>query len=152
MRRLAISMLLLALAAHAWAWGQSKDQSKDQTADQLQSRIDAARPEDRPALGIQAAQEQLHKADALYSEGKPDEARAAVADVVTYSQKASDAAIQSRKHMKNVEIAARKMAARLRDIKRTLNFEDQPPVEQAIQSLEDVRTALLKEMFKKEKK
>jgi hypothetical protein len=152
MRRLAISILLLAFAAHAWAESQSNDQSKNETADQLQSRIDAARPEERPALCTQAAQAQLRKADTLYTEGKPDEARAAVADVVTYSQKASDAAIQSRKHMKNVEIAARKMAARLRDIKRTLNFEDQPPVEQAIQNLEDVRTALLKEMFKKEKK
>ncbi len=44
------------------------------------------------------------------------------------------------------------MAEKLRDIKRTLAFEDQPPVEQAIRRLEDVRTALLKEMFAKEKK
>ena len=152
MRRLAISMLLLAFAAHGWAWGQSKDQSKDESADELQSRIASARPEDRPALYIQAARSQLRNADTLYTAGQAEQARAAVAGVVTYSQKARDAAIQSRKHMKNVEIAARKMAERLRDIKRTLNFEDQPPVEQAIQSLEDVRTALLKEMFKKEKK
>ena len=152
MRRLAISMLLLAFAAHGWAWGQIKDQSKDESAAELQSRIESARPEDRPALCIQIAQSQLRHADTLYTEGKAEQARAAVADVVTYSQEARDAAIQSRKHMKNVEIAARKMAERLRDIKRTLNFEDQPPVEQAIVSLEEVRTALLKEMFKKEKK
>jgi nitrate reductase cytochrome c-type subunit len=172
MRRLAISMLLIAFAALGSAWCQSqnqnkgdqsqgdqgKDQSigqsknKDQIAPEVQSRIDAARPEDRAALYVQAAQSLLRLADTLYTEGKTDEARAAVGDVVIYCQKASDAAIQSKKHMKNVEIAARKMAARLRDIKRTLNFEDQPPVEQAIQSLEDVRTALLKEMFKKEKK
>ncbi len=158
MRRLAISMLLLAFAAHGWAGFQSKDQSQDQGKDQTKPestdelRIDAARPEDRPALRIQAAQAQLRLADVLYTEGKTDLARAAVAGVVTDSQKAGDAAILSRKHMKNVEIAARKMAARLRDIKRTLNFEDQPPVEQAIQSLEDIRTALLKEMFKKDKK
>jgi len=31
-------------------------------------------------------------------------------------------------------------------------FEDQPPVEQAIRRLEDIRTTLLKEMFAKEKK
>jgi hypothetical protein len=41
------------------------------------------------------------------------------------------------------------MAEKLRDIKRTLAFEDQPPVEQAIRRLEDVRTILLKEMFAK---
>jgi Flp pilus assembly protein TadB len=155
-RCLAISMLLLAFAALGWAWGQGKDQSNDQSKDQsaaeLQSRIESARPEDCPALCIQAAQSRLRHADTLYTEGKIEQARAAVGDVVTYSQKARDAAIQSRKHMKNVEIAVRKMAARLRDIKRTLNFEDQPPVEHAILSLEDVRTALLKEMFKKDKK
>jgi hypothetical protein len=160
MRRLAISMLFMAFAAHAWAWGQSTNpgndqsngQSKDQPADELQSRIASARPEDRPALCIQIAQSQLRQADTLYTAGQTEQARAAVAGVVSYSQKARDAAIQSRKHMKNVEIAARKMAARLRDIKRTLNFEDQPPVEQAVLSLEDIRTVLLKEMFKKEKK
>jgi hypothetical protein len=44
------------------------------------------------------------------------------------------------------------MADKLRDIKRTLALEDQPPVEQAIGRLEDVRTALLKEMFANDKK
>jgi hypothetical protein len=44
------------------------------------------------------------------------------------------------------------MAEKLRDIKRTLAFEDQAPVEQAVRRLEDVRTTLLKEMFAKEDK
>jgi hypothetical protein len=44
------------------------------------------------------------------------------------------------------------MAEKLRDIKRTLAFEDQAPVEQAIHRLEDIRTTLLKEMFAKEDK
>ena len=60
---------------------------------------------------------------------------------------------KTQKRLKNVEIDARKMADKLRDIKRTLAVEDQPPVEQAIRRLEEIRTALLKEMFaKKEKK
>ena len=42
------------------------------------------------------------------------------------------------------------MAEKLRDIKRTLAFEDQPPVEHAIRRLEDIRTTLLKAMFAKE--
>jgi hypothetical protein len=42
------------------------------------------------------------------------------------------------------------MADKLRDIKRTLPFEDQPPLEQSIRRLEDIRTALLKEMFAKD--
>ena len=85
-------------------------------------------------------------------DGNIDQARAAVDDIVTYSEKARDAALQTKKHLKNIEIDARKIADKLRDIKRTLAFDDQPPVEQAIRRLEDVRTTLLKEMFAKENK
>ena len=144
MRRLAFAMLLLALAS---AYG-----AKDETVDELKSRFESARPEDRPELGIRIAQHQLRDADKLYSEGNADRARADVDDIVTYSEKARDAAIQTRKRLKNVEIDVRKMAEKLRDIKRTLAFEDQAPVEQAVRRLEDVRTTLLKEMFAKENK
>ena len=44
------------------------------------------------------------------------------------------------------------MAEKLRDVKRTLAFEDQAPVEQAVHRLEDIRTSLLKAMCAKEKK
>ncbi|MGB9083213.1 MAG: hypothetical protein WCC46_01185, partial [Terriglobales bacterium] len=79
-------------------------------------------------------------------------ARAAVEDIVTYSEKARDAATQTRKRLKNVEIEARKMAEKLRDIKRNLAYEDQLPVKEAIDRLEAVRTTLLDEMFAKDNK
>jgi hypothetical protein len=107
--------------------------------------------EDRAQIGIRIAQMQLKNADHFYTEGHSDEARAAVEDVATYSEKARDASIQSKKHQKSIEIDVRKMADRLRDIKRTLAFEDQPSVENAIHRLEDVRTTLLNEMFSKKK-
>jgi hypothetical protein len=144
MRKLAIWMFLLALAAGSAA--------KDETVDELKSRLQNANPQDRPTVCVQIARLQLRNADTLYTNGKMEQARAAVDDIVTYSDQARDAATQSRKHLKNVEIAVRKMSEKLRDIKRTLAFEDQPPVEQAIQRLEEIRTSLLKEMFKKEKK
>ena len=145
MRRLAFYMLLLALAS---AYGAAKDE----TVDELKARFESARPEERPELAIRIAQHQLRNADKLYGEGNIDQGRDAVNDIVTYSEKARDAATQTKKHLKNIEIDARKMAEKLRDIKRTLAFEDQPPVEQAIRRLEDVRTTLLKEMFAKENK
>jgi hypothetical protein len=135
MRRLAFYIALVALAS---AYGMAKDES----VDELKTRFASARPEDRPELAIRIAQHQLRNADKLYIEGKVDQAREAVEDIVGY-----------RKREKNVEIDVRKMADKLRDIKRTLAFEDQPSVEQAIRQLEDIRTTLLKEMFaKKEKK
>jgi hypothetical protein len=144
MRRLAFTVLLLALAS---AYGAAKDETAE-----LKARLESARPEERPELCIRIARQQLRNADKLYSEGKFDQARDAVDDIVTYSEKARDAATQTKKHLKNVEIDVRKIAEKLRDIKRTLVFEDQPPVEQAIRRLEDIRTTLLKEMFAKEKK
>jgi hypothetical protein len=144
MRKLAIWMFLLALAAGSAA--------KDETVDELKSRLQNANPQDRPTVCVQIARLQLRNADKLYTDGKVEQARAAVDDIVTYSGQARDAATQSRKHLKNVEIAVRKISEKLRDIKRTLAFEDQPPLEQAIQRLEEIRTSLLKEMFKKEKK
>ncbi len=112
----------------------------------------SARPEERAELAIRIAQGQLRNADKLYSDGQADQARAAVDDIVAYSEKARDDAVQTKKHLKNVEIDVRKMAEKLRDIKRTLVFDDQPPVEQAVRHLEDIRTTLLKEMFAKQDK
>lgn len=147
MRRFAFTVLLLALASAGGAFA-----AKDETADELKLRFESARPEDRPELAIHIAQQQLRNADKFYSEGSVERALAAVDDIVTYSGKARDAATQTRKRLKNVEIDVRKIADKLRDIKRTLAFDDQPPVEQAIRSLEDIRTTLLKEMFAKETK
>ena len=143
MRRLAFFVILLVLACSYGA-------AKDETVDELKARFESARPEDRADLAIRIAQYQLRIADKLYSDGRVDQARAAVEDIVTYSERARDTVTQTRKRLKDVEINVRKMADKLRDIKRTLAFEDQPPVQQAIDRLEDIRTTLLKEMFAKE--
>jgi hypothetical protein len=145
MRRLVFIMLLLALAS---AYGAAADE----TVDELKARFESAHLEDRPELGIRIARHQLRNADKLYSDGKVDQASADVEDIVAYAEKARDSATQSKKHLKNVEIDVRKIAEKLRDIKRTLAFEDQPPVESAIRRLEDIRTTLLKEMFAKDNK
>ncbi len=146
MRHAAVYMLaVIVVLALACPYGAAKEE----TVDELKARFESAHPEDRAELAIRIAQYQLRIADKLYSDGKDDQARAAVDDIVTYSEKARDAVTQTKKHLKNVEIDVRKMAEKLRDIKRTLAFEDQPPVEQAIRRLEDVRTILLKEMFAK---
>jgi polyhydroxyalkanoate synthesis regulator phasin len=124
---------------------------RQETLQELIARADSARVEDQPALYVDIAERQLKSADDLYTAGKVEEARAAVQDVVTYSEKAHDAAIQSGKKLKNTEIAFRKMAAKLRDIKRSLNFDDQPPVDAAADRLENLRTELLSHMFGKGK-
>jgi soluble cytochrome b562 len=148
MRRPTISILLIIFSFVCCAIAVAKDE----TVDELKARFDKARAEDRPQLGLKIAEHQLHDADKLYNEGKIDQALAAVQDIVTYSEKARDAATQTKKHMKEVEIGARKMAEKLRDIKRNLAFEDQSPVKDAIDRLEAIRTTLLDVMFAKDDK
>jgi hypothetical protein len=149
MRRIAsaifVNVLVLTLVS---AYGTAKDE----TVDELKVRFESARAEDRPDIAIRIAHHQLRNADSLYVDGKVDQAAVAIEDIVRYSEKARDAATQTKKHLKNVEIDVRKMAEKLRDIKRTLAFEDQSPVDQAIRRLEDIRTALLKEMFARDNK
>ncbi len=146
MRPLKVSLIALVLGSTILAV------AKDETLNDLKARADRARPEDRPPLCIEIAHQQLRNADKLYNDGNVEQARAAVDDIVTYSDKAAEAATQSKKHLKAVEIAVRKMAEKLRDVRRTLNLEDQPPVDAAIKRLEDIRTRLLEAMFRKEKK
>jgi hypothetical protein len=125
--------------------------AKEQTLQELIARAKAAPLKDQPSLCIEIAERQLKSADELYNAGKVDDARAAVADVVVYSEKAHDAAIQSGKRLKGTEMASRKMSHKLRDLKRTLNFEDQAPVQAAADRLENLAQDLLNHMFGKGK-
>jgi hypothetical protein len=122
-----------------------------ETVQQLEARAEAARPEDRPGLYIEIAEHQLKAVAELFGAGKDEDAVAAVKDVVTYSERAHDAAITSRNRLKGTEIALRKMAAKLRDLKHTLSFDDQAPVQAATDRLEALRTDLLSKMFAKGK-
>jgi hypothetical protein len=122
--------------------------ARQETLQDLMARCDSAKVDDRPALCAEIAERQLKSADELYTAGKVDEAGSALKNVVTYSEKAHDAAIQSGKRIKNTEIEFRKMAAKLRDIKRTVNFDDQEPIQAAADRLEALRTDLLTHMFK----
>jgi hypothetical protein len=144
MGRLSTIFFLLAVSVAAFG-------SKEQTVQELIARADAASANDRPGLYVEIAERQLKAADGSYTEGKVEEARAAVQDVVTYSTKAHDAAVQANKKLKNTELALRKMAHRLRDLKHTLNFEDQPPVQAAADKLQTLSDDLLSQMFRKGK-
>jgi hypothetical protein len=121
----------------------------DQSVEELAKRAEAVRLEERPSLYVQIARKRLGDADKLYSSGNNEAARAAVADVADYSDKASDAATRTGKKLKDTEIAMRKMAEKLRDIKRSVTFEEQAPIQKTIDRLEKMRDELLSRMFGK---
>lgn len=122
---------------------------EDASIEQLVARAESAHQEDRPPLYAEAARRELEAADKAYTAGNIEEATAALHDVVDYSDRARDAAVQTNKKLKDTEIAMRKMAHRLRDLKPTLAMEDQTPVQAAIDHLEEIRTQLLERIFKK---
>jgi len=145
-RRLIISAVFgLAAAGLALA-------AKELTLPELKAKADAAPLEDRPQLYVEIAERQLAAAGESYRAGGAEQARAAVDDVVFYAGKARDASIQTGKKLKNTEISVRKMAAKLRDLRRTLSFDDQAPVQAAADQLESMRSELLAHMFSKGKR
>jgi len=144
MHRLPIFAICLALTAISHA-------SKEPSLEELIARANAAPPKEQAGLYIEIAERELKAADELYVAGKVEEAQKSVANVVTYSEKAHDAAIQTGKKLKSVEMSVRKMSHKLNDVKRTLNFEDQPPVAEASNQLERLADDLLTTMFGKTK-
>jgi len=124
---------------------------KNETTEQLIARVEMVRPEDRLALYVEIARRKADAADKSYDEGNAEAGKAALQDVLIYSQKATDSSIATGKKQKDTEIILRKMAMKFRDVKRTVAFEDQAPIQQAMDGLEKMRTGLLAAMFGKKK-
>jgi hypothetical protein len=141
-RKLVGTIVLFLLAAATVSPGKS-----DETIEQLIARADAARPDQQPDLYMQVAQRELKSATESYKSDKTEEFRAAVQQIVKYSDSAHSAALHSGKHLKSAEIKIREIAIRLRDIKLNIEADQQPPVQAAIDRLEGFRTELLHSMF-----
>jgi hypothetical protein len=124
----------------------------EESVEQLIVRAESAPLGDRPVLYIRIARRQAEAADKLYLAENPEAGNTALKDVVTYSGKASDTAASTGKKLKDTEIALRKMAEKFRDVKHNLPFDDQAPVQEAIDRLEKMRTDLLSAMFGKKGK
>jgi hypothetical protein len=120
----------------------------DDELSRLIDRAQSAPVEQQARLYAEIAERQVKLADQMYTADKVPEGAAKVSDAVSYADKASDAAIRSGKHLKDTEIAMRKMATKLRDITRKLSVEDQASVIAAANHLETLRTSLLSHMFK----
>jgi hypothetical protein len=147
MRGVKIILLVLFAAATASATPRSEP-----TVDELKARLSSTSIPERPHLCVEIAQKQLDVTDKMYAASDPEKAQAALTDVVAYSELARDYAIQSHKYQKQAEIAVRGMARKLTGILHSLGREDQGPVQNAVNRLEQVRDDLLSSMFKKVKK
>src|SRR3974390_1148086 len=110
------------------------------SVEDLKGKIDGAKPDDKVTLCLEVAERQVNAADELFRKGEAESAQASLKDAVTYSGHAGDAAAVTGHRLKNAEIAVRKMAHKLSDMKRQLSFEDQSTVQATIDQLEKIRT------------
>jgi hypothetical protein len=144
-RRQAVTALVLCWLAVCAALAARDEPS----IEELKERADNANAADRPALCIRVCERQLDNADKLYIAGDNEKGQAALGDVVTYAEMARDAAIQSHKHEKQIEISVRKMIRKLNDLKHTVSHEEQEEIQKTVDRLERVRDDLLGDMFPK---
>jgi hypothetical protein len=140
----AAAMVLSMLAAPALLTARAEP-----SVEELKERVANAPVADRPPLCIHISERQLGDADRLYVAGDSEKAQALLAEVVAYSELARDYAIQSHKHEKPSEIAIRKMARKLVDIKHTVSHDDQEQIQNTIDRLQQIRDDLLAAMFPK---
>lgn len=101
---------------------------------------------------LDAAKKLAELSNQNFTGGQIEPAQAAMQDAGKYAEKAGRASIDTHKRQKQTEIALRHLTKRMKDIVQTLNFEDRPPVEQIIKSIEAVRSDLLLNMFGNPKK
>jgi hypothetical protein len=134
-----IAALLLLACSLAFA--------RKDTLEELKAKLSSAKLSDQPKLCLEIAQQQLDASEKAYQASQTQQAQSLLQEVVNYSQKAGDAARQSRKHIKKTEIEVRKMSRRLQDLKPTVDLDSRQPVQDAINRLEHIRTQLLMQMF-----
>jgi hypothetical protein len=139
-RKIALAVLVLLACSPAAL-------ARHETLDELRAKLASAKLSDQPQLCLEIARRQLEATEKAYKAGQIPQAQTLLHDVVNYAQQAGDTARKSRKHIKKTEIGVRRMSRRLQDMKVTLDLDSRPPVQDAINRLERIRTQLLNKMF-----
>ncbi len=118
-----------------------------ETPGQLKAKADSAHGSEQAKLCMEYARVQLESSNALFTDGDVDKAQAQIREVVEYARKGADAASASGKQLKETEIKLRKLGERMHDIGESLAFEDRPPVRQAVEEIDQIRTDLMVKMW-----
>jgi len=139
-RILAVTLLLscAAISARA-AWD-------EEPIEKLIARADV-RSDNQAEYCADVARREVELANQYYTNGDVQKAEDAVKLIVTYCEKALEAAKRTHKKLKDTDLTLRKTSRRLSDVGQTLAFEDKPAVKAAVEKIEHVRSELLKMMF-----
>ncbi len=121
-------------------------------ADRARATAEATNGEACAEVCLDSAKKLAELSNQDFTNGNVEAAQQEMKDAGKYAEKAGRASIDSHKHQKQTEIGLRRLTKRMKDIVQTLNFEDRPPVEQIIKSVEAVRSDVLLNMFGNPKK
>jgi len=113
-----------------------------------------AKREDAPRLYAEVVRRQVEVANDFYTAGDVEKAEATIQELVSFTDKCLESAqARGERNLKSTELTLYKAGRRLEEVRRSLNFEDQPKVQSAVEAIEKARRGLLSIMFaKKEKK
>ena len=142
MRKRVWAILFCLFAATVLSFGR-----KEESIEQLIARADAARADQQSDLYMQVAQRALKAALEASKASQWEQFRADVEQIVKYSDSAHSAAMHTDKHLKRTEIKIREISNKLRDLKLSVDVDEQAGVQAAVDRLEGLRTELLHSMF-----
>jgi predicted RNA-binding Zn ribbon-like protein len=134
-----IAVILLSLAVAAA--GQKK------TVEQLKSEAEKSSGSQRGLIYAQLAERLVYVADEQFTAGDSGKGQDTVKEIMADATNAHDAAVSSRKKLKEVEIHLRETQRHLENVRRTLAASDRPPLEAVEKKLAEFRQDLLNVMF-----
>jgi hypothetical protein len=119
--------------------------------DDLEVLKSQADKEQQAKLYAEVIRRDIEVADQYFTAGDVDKAQGVIAEIVDYTAKCLSAAHKNPKKLKDTEQELQKAGLRLEAVRRSLAFDDRPPVKNAVDKIQDARTQLLDLMFHPEK-
>lgn len=117
--------------------------------ERLKTKAESMKDYDRGKIYSEIARELTEQASRQFAEGAEEAALKSVTEVVEFAEKASSAAKLRNKKTKDTEINLRKTARRLEEVSKTLTLQDRPPIEEAMQKVDEIRKDLLEYFLKR---
>jgi hypothetical protein len=139
-----VSFFLVVCVLHA------QSVQKSAAAEELEkakAKAEHAPERDRCYENVEVVRALVEVANEQFGAGDADQAQKTVKETVTYADRAKDAAQHSGHKLKQAEISLRKAQRRLDDLRHTLAFEDQEPVEAALKQIEADRQEILRQVM-----
>lgn len=134
-----VTIFLLALAAFA----------AEESLDKLKARVTGAKPQEQPKLYAKIVDLEMKEVSRLFDSGDSSNAQQMLSTLTDDCEKGAQASVSTRKHMKQMEISLRKISEHLDQVRKSVDFESRPPVQSAIDRIEQARNRLLTAMFSK---